>query len=175
MNSLGSVPRAQAEQEARKPAATLSSSADCAHPPAAPAAPQIGGRHRLFILFLANHPLQIRAPLPCSFPTLNLAPPPPSFSSFLPLTPAQLPPPQPKKSIAIDKHLPELLLCGGVSIVCGRIWCHRSHGTHHRGQAQLQLSAVASPSLAPYVALWTRHMLRRTELHWSYLDFSPLA
>lgn len=89
MNSLGSVPRAQAEQEARKPEARLSSSANCAHPPATPAAPQTGICHSLFILFLDNYSPQIRAPLPCFFHTLNLAPSP-SFSSFLLPTLAQL-------------------------------------------------------------------------------------
>ena len=79
MNSLGSMLGAPAEQEARTPAAGLSLSASCAHPPATATTPQIGSQHRLFILFLANHPSQIRAPLPCSFPTLNV---PPFFLAF---------------------------------------------------------------------------------------------
>lgn len=83
MNSLGSVPRAQAEQKARKPAAGLSSSANRAHPPATPAVPQVRSHHKLFILFLANHSPQLRA-APMLFP--HTESPTPSFLSFLLLT-----------------------------------------------------------------------------------------
>lgn len=44
-----------------------------------------GTWHRLFVLFLAKHPPQIGAPLPCSFPTLNLSYPSCSHLPSFPL------------------------------------------------------------------------------------------
>lgn len=172
------MPRAQAEQKARKPAAGLSSSANHAHPPATSAAPQVRSHHRLFILFLANHPPQLRAPLPCSFPTPNL---PlhlsyPSYFLHLPSFPLSQ-----KKLTAIFKHLPELLFCHGVSIVCGRIWARPGAMGPTRPTTGDSLSCSSLLWLLPVWPLtWllcTRHILRkqRSELHWSYSSFSALA
>ena len=87
-----------------------------------------------------------------------------------------------KKSVAISKLLPELLLCQGVSTVCSRIWTRPGAVGPMRRATVDRLSCSSVLWLFPvWPLMWlcspgTRWERReRTELHGSYSDISPLA
>lgn len=151
--------RAQAAQEARMLTAGLSF-ADCSHPPAHLPLPKSLLSKAFYCLF-ANHTLRIRTPLPMLFFHTGSQPCHLAYASYL----LRLPrfPPQPNPTNCYCQALPELLLCQGVSIVCGRIWTRpgaRSPTSLTTG-ARLSCSSVLRLLPVWHMALCTRHMLGR--------------
>lgn len=114
--------RAQAEQEKRRLTAGLSF-AGCSHPPAHLPLPK-SLLSRVYNFLFADHPSQIRAPLSMRFPHTESQPCHISYASYFLHLPSF--PPQPKPTGCYCQAPLELLLCRGVSIVCGRIWTRPS-------------------------------------------------
>lgn len=148
--------RAQAEHEAEKadswavlyrlpsPSCSLTT----------PKIPAIKG----FLLSLCYPPYQVRAPLPLLFLHTECQSCHLSYSLHLPSFP-----PQPNPSDCYSQALPELLLCQGVSIVCGRIWTRPAARSPTSPTTGARLSCSSLLGLLPvwHMALCTRHMLGR--------------